>query len=247
MIRGIYAAASGMMAEMERSDTIANNLANANTAGFKKDTAITRDFKGMLISRINDGAQAPVIGTLGTGVMVDEVATNHAAGGMRPTGNDLDMAIDGQGFFSVETPTGIRYTRNGTFSLNSRSELVTQNGHRVLGQNGPIVINKGGKVTVSPDGRIFADNIQVNQLQVLEFADNRSLIKEGDSLFNAGQAQSQPATGQVKQGMLEQANVNVISEMVNLIAGYRAYEVNAKTVQAHDQLLDKAVNDVGRV
>lgn len=245
MIRGIYTAASGMVAETTRTDTIANNLANGNTTGYKKDVAISKDFASILIRRINDGQDAPTIGKLGLGAMIDEVATIHTTGAMHPTGNSLDFAVDGKGYFAVETPAGMRFTRNGSFTRNAQGELVTSEGQRVLGQNGVIRI-PDGQVTVDETGRLTVDGVNAGQLRVVEFANERELIKEGASLYRAPNNGRQ-ATGKVEQGVLEQSNVNIISEMVNMISGYRAYEVNAKTVQAHDQLLDKAVNEVGKV
>jgi len=248
MIRGLYTGASGMIAESIRNDSIANNLANVNTAGFKKDVAVNKEFGEMLIHRINDGGGAPAIGSLGRGTMIDEIATIHSTGAMRPTGNDFDLAIEGKGFFAVETPAGVRYTRNGTFARNIMGELVTGDGYRVLGQNGTPVRINGNKMTVSDDGRVLSDGIEVARLQVVEFANEKQLTKEGSSLYIASaDGASQPATGRVCQGFIESSNVNVIAEMVNLINGYRTYETNAKTVQAQDQLLDKAVNDIGRV
>lgn len=247
MIRGIYTGASGMVAEATRTDIISNNLANANTAGFKKDVAITKDFASMLITRINDGPDAPVIGSMGIGVSVDESATIHSTGIVRNTGNDFDMAIEGKGFFTVETPQGVRYTRNGTFAKNIQGELITQEGFRVLGQNGPIRI-QGTKMMVSPDGRVLVDNQPVGTLQVVEFTDEKQLTKEGASLFAAPAGENgRPGASSVRQGFLEMSNVNVISEMVNLISNYRAYEINGKVVQAHDQLLGKAANEVGKL
>ncbi len=245
MIRGIYTAASGMLAEITRADTIANNLANGNTTGYKKDVAISKDFASMLIQRINDGKDVPTIGTLGLGSEIDEIATIHTTGPMRTTGNSLDFAIDGNGYFAVETQNGLRYTRNGSFTRNGQGELVTSEGERVMGQNGAIRL-PDGKVSVDETGQIAVDGVQAGQLQLVAFDNERELLKEGNSLFRAPNAGRQ-ATGKVEQGMLEQSNVNVISEMVNLISGYRAYEVNSKTVQTHDQLLDKAVNEVGKV
>lgn len=247
MIRGIYTGASGMLAEAMRTDVISNNLANVNTAGFKKDVAVMKDFGSMLTTRINDGVDAPVIGSVGLGATVDEVATIHSTGAMRNTGNDFDMAIEGKGYFTVQTPQGVRYTRNGSFAKNIQGELITQDGYRVLGQNGPIRI-KGSKMVVSDDGRVLVDNNPVGKLRMIEFADLKQLTKEGASLYAAPPGQTvAPATGGVRQGSLEMSNVNVIGEMVNLISNYRAYEVNSKVVQSHDHLLDKAVNEVGRL
>ena len=248
MIRGIYSSASGMLAETARTDAIANNLANVNTAGYKKDVTVTKDFASMLIHRINDGGGAPVVGPLGLGTMVDEIAPHHMAGPLRQTGAKFDVAIVGNGFFTVDTPGGERYTRNGTFSLNAQGELVTQDGNRVMGVTGPIRLQGNtGRVEIVPDGRIMADGVEAGQFRLVQFDNLRQLRKEGSSLYQANGAQAQPFTGQVEQGYLEMSNANVVAEMVNLIAAYRAYEVNSKTVQAHDQLLDKAVNEVGRV
>jgi len=247
MIRGIYTGASGMLAESMRTDVISNNLANVNTAGFKKDVAVTKDFASMLIQRINDGADAPVIGSVGVGVMVDEVATTYSAGVMKNTGNDFDMAIEGKGFFMVETPQGIRYTRNGTFAKNIQGQLVTQDGYRVVGQNGPISI-QGSKMSVGSDGSITVDNQLAGSLNIVEFDNQKQLTKEGSSLFIAPPGQTgKTGTSSVRQGCLEISNVNVIGEMVNLIANYRTYEINGKVVQSHDQLIGKAVNEVGRL
>jgi len=247
MIRGIYTGASGMIAEAMRTDVISNNLANVNTAGFKKEVAVTKDFASMLLSRINDGADAPVIGSVGLGAMVDEVATIHTNGAMRNTGNDFDLAIDGKGFFTVETPQGVRYTRNGTFAKNIQGELITQDGYRVLGQDGPIPI-QGNKMLIGDDGGVSVDDNLVGKLRLVEFDNEKQLTKEGSSLFVLPQGvAAKPATGSVRQGFLEMSNVNVIGEMVNLITNYRTYEVNGKVVQSHDHLLDKAVNEVGRL
>lgn len=245
MIRGIYTAASGMLAETTRADTIANNLANGSTAGYKKDVAISKDFANVLIQRINDGPEPQTIGGMGVGTLIDEIATIQSPGSLRFSGNTFDFAIDGKGFFAIQTAAGVRYTRNGTFTRNARGELVTFDGDRVVGQNGPITL-PDGKATVDNAGNITVNGANVGQLRVVEFQDERQLVKEGANLYRADNAGRQ-ATGKVQQGLLEQSNVNVVSEMVNLITGYRAYELNAKTVQTHDQLLDKAVNEVGKV
>jgi flagellar basal-body rod protein FlgG len=237
-----------MLAESLRTDVTANNLANVNTAGYKKDITVTKDFQSMLLRRINDGATSPEIGGLGAGVMVDQVYTDQSTGVMRATGNPLDLAIDGKGFFTVQTPNGVRYTRNGSFSRNARGEIVTLDGNRVLGTNGPITLPDAKKVSVSPDGRVFADGVEAGRLRLASFNDERQLIKEGSSLYAAGAgAQEQRTNAEIREGSLEMSNANVVGEMVNLISGYRAYEVNAKTVQSQDELLDKAVNEVGKV
>lgn len=251
LIRGIYIAASGMLAESLRADVTANNVANANTAGFKKDFAIIKDYASRQIRRINDGPVEPEIGTMGAGAWIDTIATHHSGGIMRVTNNTLDVAIEGKGFFTVQTPAGVRYTRNGAFTRGANGELVTQDGNPVLGQNGPIVLDpagQAGKVTISEDGRIFLDEIENNTFQINSFAEENRLRKEGATLFRPPDGVNpQQATPTLRQGFLELSNVNVISEMVNMIAGFRAYETNSKVVQTHDALMDKAANEVARV
>lgn len=251
MIRGIYIGASGMLAESLRADVTANNLANVNTAGFKKDFAILKDYAARPIKRINDGSEEPEIGTVGAGTWVDSIATKYTQGIMHETGNSLDFALEGKGYFAVQTPSGTRYTRNGAFMRNSTGELVNTDGYRVMGQNGPINLDpsgQAGKVTVSQDARIFLDGVETDKFQLYSFANENRLRKDGSSLFNPPDGvDAEPAEPNVKQGMIELSNVNVVSEMVSMIAGYRAYETDSKVVKTHDTLLDKAVNDVARV
>ncbi len=247
MIRGIYTAASGMVAESLRNDVIANNMANVNTTGYKRDVTLTKDFGNLLMKRVDDGQNPSDIGSMGSGVLVDGIATIHEAGQLQPTGNPLDLAIRGNGYFTVQTPNGLEYTRDGSFYRSARGELVTSDGYRVMGNGGPVNL-AGSNVVIGSDGTVTVDHVQTNQLQLVEFAnDGTALRKQGSSLFaSTGAQQPARATGTIEQGTLERSNVNVVSEMVNMIAGYRAYEINGKTVQAHDQLLDKAVNEVGK-
>ena len=251
MIRGIYIAASGMLAESQRTDVIANNMANANTAGFKKDFAIIKDYASRDIRRIHDGEKEPEIGAMGAGALLDAVTTHHSMGMMRVTDNALDFAIDGKGFFAVETPAGVRYTRNGSFTRAAGGDLVTQDGYRVLGLNGIINLEpagQAGKVTASEDGRIFLDGVENNSFQLVAFEPETALIKEGATLYRAPDGVTpQASTATIRQGILELSNVNVITEMVNMINGFRAYETNSKVVQTHDALLDKAVNELPRL
>ena len=163
----------------------------------------------------------------------------------------MNFFVHGKGFFAIQTPAGVRYTRNGSFTRGAGGELVTQDGHQVLGLNGPIVLDpagQAGKVTISEDGRIFLDEVENNTFQIATFAEENRLRKEGANLFRPPEGVNpEQATPPLRQGLLELSNVNVISEMVNMIAGFRAYETNSKVVQTHDALLDKAANEVARV
>ena len=251
MLRGLYSAASGMIAEGVRTDTIANNLANADTTGFKKDTTVTSEFREMLMQRINDGAaDAPVVGRMGTGAEAVGNFTNYASGNFKVTDNPLDMAIEGDGFFVVNAPQGVRYTRDGSFQLNTRNELVTADGYTVRDQNGASIVaaDNTGSVNVDSMGRVFSGGQEIGQLEVVSFPNKLQLAKEGSNLFRttAANAQQQPFTGKVRQGTIEGSNVNVVQEMVNMISSYRAYEIHSKAVQTHDALADKAINEVAK-
>lgn len=265
MWRGLYTAGAGMITETKRTDTLANNLANANTNGFKRDEAISREFRPMLIKRINDGINKndvtsfkqfhvgdsyPVVGTLGLGSHIDEIATEHTQGAFETTGNPLDMAISGDGYFAIQTPNGVRYTRDGNFYKSAGGQIQTVNGQTVLGVNGQgiTIPQDATRIMVGSKGEIYADDQQVGQLQLVQFDNRRAVLKQGDNLYYPQEgAQPQPATGEVQQGLLERSNTNVVSEMVELINNYRLYEAGAKAVTTQDSMLEKSVGEVGRV
>lgn len=255
MIRGLYTSASGLMAEMARTDVISNNLANINTVSFKKDRAIFRAFPEMNINRIDDPAAItprdkidprPFIGVLGTGAMVDEISTDFSSGTIENTSNPLDLALSGDGFFEVQTPAGLRYTRDGSFTRNEQGYLVTSDGYYVLGQNGPVKLPEGSDLSINSRGEIFSGGNFVDRLAVVSFADLRQMSKEGDNLYSTNQ---QPvfSNSEVIQGALEGSNVNPIGEMVDMITAFRAYEANQKVVKANDDTLSRAVNDIARL
>lgn len=256
MIRGLYTAASGLLAQLVQNDLAANNLANVNTAGYKKDLPTFRTFPEVLIERLNDpdagtsfnsAAQPPIIGQLGTGVALERVYTVHQPGSLRETDNPLDLAIDGDGYFVIQTPQGERYTRNGAFHLDSSRQLVTLDGHPVLGEMGPVVIQREN-FAINEDGQVVVDGTIVDRLRLVMPADPSLMEKQGNNLFAVQQNQNLPgATARIRAGFLEMSNVNPVEEMVNIITVMRAYEANQKVIQAHDNLLDKAVNEVGRV
>ena len=265
MWRGLYTAGTGMITESKRTDTLANNLANANTTGFKRDEAISREFEPMLIKRINDGInkndvtsfkqfhvgdQYPVVGTLGLGSYIDEIATEHSQGAFETTGNPLDLAISGNGYFAIQTENGVRYTRDGNFYKSANGQIQTVNGQMVLGRNGRGITIPQDTVSimVGTQGEIYADGQQIGQLQFVQFDNRRAVLKQGNNLYYPQEgAQPQPATGEIQQGLLERSNTNVVSEMVELINNYRLYEAGSKAVTTQDAMLDKSVNDVGRL
>lgn len=250
MLKGLYTAASGMVAEMTRTDVISNNLANANTTGYKKDLAVNKSFAELLLSKVEGQEARQEVGGVGTGVFVEQIIPAFSQGTFKDTGNTLDLALEGDGFFVVETPQGERYTRDGSFHFDQEGYLATASGYRVLGERGTIN-NQGNNfksIVINANGELFIDNNRIDRIRVVDFGDKSVLQKEGNSLWTANEeGQGLGAETRVRQGALEGANVNPISEMVNLITATRAYEINQKMIQTQDASLDKAVNDVGRV
>jgi len=250
MIRGLYTSASGMLTELTRNDVTSNNLANVNTTGYKKDMAVNSAFAQMLLRRVDDQkqtdiSQRPVIGALGTGAIVDEIVTVHEQGQLRESSNPLDLAISGEGYFVVQNDNGTYYTRNGSFTVDSQGYLVTSQGDMVLGQAGPIILGDAGDVAVDGSGNISVNDEIIGTLSLVTVANPQELTKVGDSLFTGEQAVG-GINGQVKQRFIESSNVNVITEMVNMIATMRAYEANQKIISGHDNSLSQAM-DVGRL
>lgn len=249
MIRGLYIAATGMQTQQKRMDVVTNNLANAGTAGYKQDSLITRSFREELVSRLEDPAvvvTSAEIGTLGLGIHIDEVHTSFLSGQIRETGLGTDLALAGDGFFAVQTPAGERYTRAGNFQITADGTLTTVEGYPVLGQNGPIrvssadfSVNSAGLVTSS------AGN---DQLRLVSFADNQGLRKEGNNLYANFSTEFTGTSGtQVRQGCLESSNVELTTQMVDMISIQRNYEINSKIIKMMDERLGRAVNDIGRL
>lgn len=203
----------------------------------------------------------PSIGNLGLGDYIDEIAVDYTQGAFESTGNTFDLAIAGEGFFTIQTPNGVRYTRNGAFFKNQNGTLQDIRGYDLLGTNGRpinipanipqerIVVTGDGSISVIDNGR----NRRIGQIQVVQFDNRLAIQKQGDNLFyavtdeNGNVAQPQPATGEVMQGILEKSNTQIVSEMVELIHNHRLYEAGAKSVTTQDTMLDASVNQVGRI
>ena len=259
MIRGLYSAASGMDVQQAKVENVSNNLANASTPGFKRENIQVQSFPEMLLIQQGGpwrrgGAMAldapQKIGTTGMGVLVAGVATDHTQGAVQETGIPTDIMIKGPGFFAVNVPTTgdperVCYTRNGAFKLDPEGYLTASGGYHVLGQGGAIKVGDTG-FKVAPDGTIEAGGIPVDKLKLVEFDDVNGLRKEVDGIFvdlrGAGRQASSTTVG---QGYLERSNVNVINEMVDLVSVMRSNEANQRLIQAYDEQLAKAVNQVG--
>lgn len=358
LLNSMYISTTAMKLNQKISDINANNLANANTTGYKKDIPILESFPDVLLSKINDKADfdnhqpfagvvddagdgahslsvnsgyfrvltpggishnrdlkftqdadgylktfyrdvdgnkkindenfvlgrngkpiqangqitvdnagnvlsngqqvenllffpsLDVIGTTNAGVKLDKVVTDFTEGNIMSTGNKLDFALRGPGFFKVQGADGkIFYTRDGSFTLNNDGTLITKEGMTVLGENGPIRLN-GTDITADPNGELSVDGVVVAKLGVVDIANKEDLRKIGNNLYTAvenGEIIENAFEGQILNESLEGSNIDVIKEMVGMITGFRSYETSQKIISTQDELLGKVVNDLGRV
>lgn len=246
MLRGIYTAAGGMLSQQVAVNTITNNMANSETVGYKKDNAVMSPFEQHLMHYLDSSqpSGSTPIGEMPYGVEVARTDISFKQGSLDSTGGDLDFAIDGDGFFVVQAPEGIRLTRNGAFKVDSENYLVTGQGYRVIGQNSLITFNSED-FSIQEDGTVLEDGVEVDQVSVVDFADRSAIQKEGDGLFSAPE-DLEPVVPQfkIRQGYLEHSNVELNQEMTNLMSAFRAYEANSKVFQAYDQILQQA-RDLG--
>jgi len=221
---------SALEARMKIIDVIANNLANANTNGFK------RDFGHILQEETRVEA----------GTKVD-----FSTGDLVSTGNELDAAINGQGFFAIQTPNGVRYTRNGSFSLNAGGELVTQDGMPVLNSSGSPINAGHGKVAIQDGGSVTVDGNETAKLKIVNFKEPQKLQKEGLSRMiwtGAPDAVQDVPDPRLKSGALERSNVNAIDEMVHLMSAYREFEAVQKTLRTlMSDMNSKLVQELGKL
>ena len=256
MINSLHIAKTGMQAQQTQLDVIAHNLANVSTVGFMRGTAIFEDLIYQNLRQVGaaaaEQAELPTGLQIGLGVRTVATARTYTQGNLQQTGNTLDVAINGDGFFQIEMPDGtIAYTRDGTFKLTAQGQLVTTSGYPVLG--GVTIPAEARSITISTNGEVtvlVGNNPQPQQAGVIElasFINPAGLEPRGQNLFTQTPASGEPNVGQpgteglgpVLQGYLESSNVNVVQELVNMIQTQRAYELNSKAIQTSDQMLQR--------
>jgi len=244
MNSGIYGAISGNQFAERKLEVLTHNLANANTPGYKKDII---SFETVLGSAASASTDEGVIET--APIFQERFAVDYSPGPVKLTGNTFDIALDGEGFFVVNTPDGKAYTRQGNFHLDASGKVVTADGYEVLGQGGPITI-KGSSVTFDSEGKIFVEGQQIGSLQLMDFPKPYELRKTGNGLLVPKDPDLSPSRATktvVKQGNLEGSNVNPIEEMVRMIEISRSAESSQKVIQNYDMITGRAVNDLGKV
>ena len=226
MDSGFYAACTGLLAKTDALEVAANNLANVSTNGYKAQT----EFYRALTASLNDRRLSPLNEAVNDYGVLGGATVDLKKGEFQRTGNELDLALQGEGFFAVKTPAGIRYTRNGSFHTDINGRLMTSTGDVVMGDQGPIDL-PGGAIAISSDGIISQQGAPVAQFKLVTFKPGIALAPEGNSLYQAPKGSELPADDpQVSQGMLESSNMNAVSGAVNLV-----------TLQRHAQLLQQAL------
>lgn len=253
MLDSLYIGATGMQAQQMNIDTVANNLANVNTAGFKRGRIDFEDllYRTVATAGMTTSGQALALNKMGMGTAIASTSKVFTEGDIKKTGEPLDLAINGQGFFEISMPDGsLSYTRNGAFQLNADGVLVTRDG-QPLNTSIQVPVDMTS-LRVDPDGRVFATvaaeklPVELGQIELISFQNPAGLSAVGDNLFvttdrSGGAVVSRPGengVGVLSQGYLESSNVRLIDEMIGLIVAQRAYEINAKVVQASDELLN---------
>ncbi len=258
MLKGLYTAYTGMINEQHRMDTMTNNLANVSTVGYKKEGATSQSFDSILTVKLKDTSigrnLAERMGRNNPGVKIGENYTDFTQGSFRITDNTYDLALAGEGFFAIEFTnkageTSTMYTRGGQFTLTKEGYLVTEDGDYVLDvQNRRIQVDAAQDARIDNAGNIIQNGRTVARIQVADFEDYNYLEKYGETYYRPVEgARLTQGTALIKSGYLEMANVQVVSEMVNLIAITRQYESNQKIIQTYDSTLETAVTQLGRV
>jgi len=247
VIRGLYTSATGMLAAQTQSEVIGDNVTNMKTPGYKEQLASNISFPSKLIQRMggNQASEVMQIGGMGTGVGVDGISLSNVQGALQTTDVKTDLALTSPGYFVVQTPRGERYTRNGHFQLDANGMLQSLDGYALLGEKGTIG-PISSEFSVKADGTVMDKGLSLDRLRVVDIPSD-TLIREGQSLYSASRPVQASTAAQVLQGSIEASNVNISGQMVQMMTVMKAYEANQKVIQTEDGMLEKAVNEVGKI
>lgn len=252
MVKGLYTSYTGLVNQQNRLDVVTNNLANATTTGYKKEGCTTQSFDSVYGIKVKDltvGGVNENIGKLSLGAKIGETYRDWSNGSFISTSSNYDFALSGEGMFSISFTNKLGeestlYTRDGSFQMNSEGYLVTKDGDFVLGENGPIQLPTDlSELSVQPTGEIYADGQYIDRFALVNFEDYNYVEAYGENLYRAVDgATFTDATVTVNQGYLESSNINVVSEMVDMITIAREFESNQKVMTTIDEMLGKMVN-----
>lgn len=246
MVRGLYLSAAAMLSHSLRHELNSANLANLNTPGYKARRAALGEFGQMLLNRLEGGAVP--IGAVGFGPAIATVDNDLNQGTLVETGWELDVALQGDGFFAVQTPEGVRFTRAGDFRRSPDGLLVTAEGHPVLGVNGVLRI-ADERVAISSSGEVVAGDRTIGRLRLAAFANPEFLERSVGGTFaptDAAGAEQAASSAIVLQGFLENANVDAAAATVEMMAAFRAFEANQQAIRIQDETLRLAANELAR-
>lgn len=254
MIRGFYSAASGLIAGLFRQELISHNLSNINVAGYKGLGTSLDEFNRIYLARFSPeplGSSGGVgVGATSMGVVTNGPVTNFAPGSLHETDQPFDLALAGDGYFVLQTPDGERYTRDGRFTRDANGHLVSVDGYLLEGTNNnqPVTVPQGAITAISANGTITVDNQAAGQIRLVKFADQvKDLQREGQNTFSSTATPQAATDANLRQGFLEMSNVDPVWSMTQMMTVSRAYESAQRAVQLQDEMLGKAVNELGRV
>ncbi|NCC68546.1 MAG: flagellar hook-basal body protein [Clostridia bacterium] len=248
MFKGFYNLTSGMLTQGKNLDVIANNMTNTATAGFKADTFVGQTFEEVVYSRVgNKDKTYTEIGKQSYATVPSEVYTDFTQGGFDQTNQPLDFAIDGDGYFAIETEDGKAYTRSGSFCLDDEGYLYLTGQGRVLDVSGQPIALITDDISADSTGKLYAeDGSLLGQIGVFSFGEDAELAKNEHGLFETDSA-AQASTATIRNGMIERSNVDLVEQMTNMMSSQRAYQSAAQALKIYDGIMSKATEQVGRI
>lgn len=251
MIYGLYESSAGLQVNQYRMDVMANNLANANTTGFKRNLAVVTEREVQSLASGDFAARNAVLDKMSGGSFVRPTYTDFSAGSLTPSSNPLDIAIPDQTFLTVRDGDATRYTQDGRLTLNANGQLVMGVGGRdVLDESGRSIharLDDPSRVTISPDGTVRQGETVLGKLGLVQFDDPQGLAKRGGGLFDAAGQAAEPSVEEITPSVTENSNVSPVEGLATMIEVGRAYEMNARMLTLQDETLGRAVNDIARL
>lgn len=244
MVRGLYSAAAGMITQYKKIDVVGNNISNVNTSGYKENSIALTDFGTELARRSTDDQQ---VGTMPYCVVLGNESTDFTQGSLKSTGINTDLAIEGNGFFAVEAPSGggVKYTRGGDFTVDGQGYLALPTGERLLSSDGTPLQVGGTNFSVAADGTVTRSNGSTAKLGLFSTADQNAIAKRTDGFYSITGATA--VTGQIKQGWLEQSNTDVVENMTEMMSSTRSFQSCQQAFKISGDTIDKLVNEVGSI